>query len=121
VRLRRIRSFELERLYRSAFVGSGSFTDSTISGSITLFGTFDSRLGQPPFPITIDYTGTGVLKSTPTRTIFTVTSPVPEPGALLFFGTGLAGAVAVVRRRRGSHAGSKQEATGTEISGDRCR
>src|SRR6185369_922870 len=31
----------------SAFFGSGSFTESTISGYVTLMGNFDSGLGQP--------------------------------------------------------------------------
>src|SRR5439155_7371520 len=82
-----------------AFGGSGSFTGSTITGSVTLLGNFDSSLGQPPFPITVNYVGSGFLERTPTGTIFTITSPVPEPGTLLLFATSLTGAVAALRRR----------------------
>src|SRR5437588_10472492 len=60
----------------SAFQGSGSFTESIITGSVTLLGNFDASLGQPPFPITINYVGTGVLSNTSTSTIFTVSAPV---------------------------------------------
>jgi len=84
----------------SAFQGSGSFTESIITGSVTLLGNFDASLGQPPFPITINYVGTGVLSNTSTSTIFTVSAPVAEPGTILLLGTGLAGTIATVRRRR---------------------
>jgi PEP-CTERM motif len=84
----------------SGFVGGGTFTESMISGSITLLGNFDGSFGQPPFPITVDYTGMGFLERTPMRTTFIVSSAVPEPGTLLLLGSGFAGLVAAVRRRR---------------------
>ena len=85
----------------SAFSGSGNFDESTIAGSLTLRGNFDGSLDQPPFPFTVDYVGIGRLERTPTGVIFTVSSPVPEPGTLLLLGPGLAAVAAAVRRRLG--------------------
>lgn len=79
--------------------GGGSFDESTITGSITLHNSADTRLDTPPFPFPIDFVGVGMLERTPTRITFTVNSPVPEPGTMLLLGTGLAAVAATVRRR----------------------
>jgi hypothetical protein len=85
----------------SSFSGSGTFTESTITGSVTLFGNFPD-LNQPPFPITINYSGTGTRSVTGNSEIFTINAPaaVPEPGTLILLGTGLFGTLAVLRLRR---------------------
>ncbi|HEX5705145.1 MAG TPA: PEP-CTERM sorting domain-containing protein [Pyrinomonadaceae bacterium] len=80
--------------------GGGSFDESTITGSITLHNSDDTRLDTPPFPFTIDFVGVGTLERTETRVTFTVNSPVPEPGTMLLLGSGLTAVVAAVRRRR---------------------
>lgn len=83
----------------SGFAGGGSFDGTTLAGSITFYGNFDSSLNQPPFPFTLRYVGTGVLSVTSTRTTFTVT-PVPEPTTLLLFGTGIGAIAARYARKR---------------------
>jgi hypothetical protein len=80
------------------YVGAGAFDSTTITGFVTLHGVQFND--QPPFPVTVNYVGSGFVSGTPTRIVFTVTTPTPEPGTLLLLGTGLAGAAAAARRRR---------------------
>ncbi len=88
----------------SSFRGAGTFDESTIIGSVNLHGNPLTDLDQPPFPLTVDFFGTGRLEITPTGQIFTVSSPVPEPGTMLLLGSGLTAVVAAVRRRRGKRS-----------------
>ena len=85
----------------SYFSGSGTFTDTSISGSVTILGN------NLPFPVltTVNYVGTGVLTITPTFTTFTVTSPVPEPETLMLLGTGVVGVISTLRWRRRTRNG----------------
>jgi len=85
------------------FTGGISFTDSSITGSVTAYNSMDDQFFHinPIFSVT--FSGTGFLTiTTPggfTQRQFTVTANVPEPTTLLQLFAGLTSGGAIVFRR----------------------
>lgn len=94
-----IGSASLNGMTAQFFTGLVSFDNSSLTGNLTAFATLDDALANNPL-FTVNFTGNGFLISTPSSHTFNVV--VPEPVTVLLFGSGLAGVVAVVKRRRGS-------------------
>jgi hypothetical protein len=79
------------------FTGLVSFNNSLLTGNITAFATLDDALANNPL-FTVNFSGDGFLISTPSSHTFNVV--VPEPAALLLFGSGFAAALTEITRRR---------------------
>jgi hypothetical protein len=96
-------SVSLNGMTAQFFTGLVSFNDSSLTGNVTAFATFDDAHANNPL-FTVNFIGDGFLVSTPSSHTFDVEAPepVPEPVAVLLFGSGLAGLMTVVKRRRGS-------------------
>ena len=88
------------------FTGLLSFDNSSLTGNLTAYATLNDALANNPL-FTVNFSGDGFLISTSSSHTFNVEAPepVPEPVTVLLFGSGLAGLMTVVKRRRGSPTG----------------
>lgn len=88
------------------FAGSLSFTNSTISGSVTAYASMQDLFFQTNPLFSVTFTGAGVINVTNfggvNQTQFTVSpTSVPEPAAVLQLFAGLtSGGIVVLRRYR---------------------
>jgi len=93
----------------SFFSGSLSFNDTLLTGGVTAYATMDDMFFHINPLFTVNFSGPGFITVSNvggfTQRQFTVATP--EPVTLLLFGTGLAGAAALRRRRRGPAAESE--------------
>lgn len=99
-------SASLNGMTSQFFTGLISFDNSSLTGSLTAFATLDDAFANNPL-FTVNFSGDGFLISSSSSHTFNVVAPepnvvVPEPVTVLLFGSGLAGLMAVVKRRRGS-------------------
>lgn len=94
-------SASLNGMTAQFFTGLVSFDNSLLTGNLTAFATLDDALANNPL-FTVNFSGDGFLVSTLSSRTFNVVvpEPVPEPVSVLLFGSGLAGLMAVVKRRR---------------------
>jgi len=92
-------SASLNGMTAQFFTGLVTFNNSSLTGNLTAFATLDDAFANNPL-FTVNFSGEGFLISTASSHTFNVV--VPEPVTVLLFGSGLAGLVAVVKRRRGS-------------------
>lgn len=87
----------------NAFVASFNFTDTTITGGISVFA---DRFPGSPFLFSVSFIGQGFLTVTQnpenrsTLSVFTITSPTPEPASLFLIGLGVTGLAVKLKRSR---------------------
>lgn len=86
------------------FTGSVSFTNASIVGSVTAFGSMQDLFFNTNPLFSVTFSGTGFVSVTNvgglTQTVFTVTpTSVPEPATLLQLFAGLASSGALLFRR----------------------
>ncbi len=87
----------LNGLSASFFTGSLSFTNLTVSGTVTGYATLNDVGNNNPL-FTVTFSGSGVLVSTSTVRSFTVTS-IPEPASLLLLMSSFGAGIAFWKRR----------------------
>jgi hypothetical protein len=90
-------SVSLNGMTAQIFTGLLSFDNSLLTGNLRAFATLDDAFANNPL-FTVNFSGDGYLISTPSSHTFNVV--VPEPAALLLFGSGLGAVMTEITRRR---------------------